>query len=201
MVFSEPVEELSATYALNYGINNGIMVYGALLGLDQKTVTLTTSSHSGGDYVLTVNDIEDLASIPNVIAVETTVGYTFSNQLQITNLNVANGKAYQIVVGGLQNGAMVYIDRKYKYRVVPASLQSSTYIKTANDDKASNGASFLTFEVNQDVTVYVAHDDRITTKPSWLSSFTDTGDNLVTTDTTVNRLNTVSFPRSSVGTR
>ena len=64
-------------------------------------------------------------------------------------------------------------------------MQSATYIKTANDDKSSNGASFLTFEMNQDVTVYVAHDDRITTKPSWLVSFTDTGDNLVTTDTTL----------------
>ena len=34
--------------------------------------------------------------------------------------------------------------------------------------------------------VYVAHDNRITTKPSWLSSFTDTGDNLFTTDTILN---------------
>jgi hypothetical protein len=33
--------------------------------------------------------------------------------------------------------------------------------------------------VNQDVTVYVAHDDRITTKPSWLGSFADTGDEIV----------------------
>jgi hypothetical protein len=33
------------------------------------------------------------------------------------------------------------------------------------------------------VIVYVAHDDIIGTRPSWLSSFSDTGDNIVTTDT------------------
>jgi fibronectin type 3 domain-containing protein len=181
VVFSEPVEEASATNVRNYGINNRIKVYGASLGSDQKTVTLTTSSHIEGTYTLTVDDIEDLASSPNVIAVDTSVSYNYVNQLQVTNLNVASGKAYQIVVDGLQNGALVYIDRTYAYSTIPTSLQGATYIKTANDDKASSSASFLTFEVNQDVTVYVAHDDRITTKPSWLVSFTDTGDNLVTT--------------------
>ncbi len=185
VVFSEPVEEANATNVRNYGINNGIKVYGSSLGSDQKSVTLTTSSHIEGTYTLTVNDIEDLASSPNVIAVDTTVSYTFLNQLQITNLNVASGKAYQIVVDGLQKGERVYIDRKYEYSAVPAELNGATYIKTANGDSKSKAASFLTFNVNQDVTVYVAHDDRITTKPSWLVSFTDTGDNLVTTNTTL----------------
>jgi hypothetical protein len=186
VVFSEPVEEASATNVRNYDINNRIKDYGASLGSDQKTVTLTTSSHIEGTYTLTVKNIEDLASSPNVIAVDTTVSYNYVNQLQVTNLNVASGKAYQIVVDGLQNGALVYIDRSYTYSTIPTSLQGTTYIKTANNDKASNdGASFITFEVNQDVTVYVAHDDLITTKPSWLSSFTDTGDNLVTTAATM----------------
>ena len=103
----------------------------------------------------------------------------------ISNLTVASGRTYEIIYNGVQNGALVYIDRTYTYSTIPTSLQGTTYIKTANDDKASSSASFLTFEVNQDVTVYVAHDDRITTKPSWLASFTDTGDNLVTTDTTL----------------
>ena len=120
-----------------------------------------------------VCDIEDLASIPNVIAVDTTVGYTFLNQLQITNLNVASGKAYKIVVNGLQKGVGAYVDRNYKYSTVPASLSGSTYIVTANNDKKARTASFLSFDVNQDVTVYVAHDDRITTKPSWLGTKVD----------------------------
>ena len=58
--------------------------------------------------------------------------------------------------------------------------------KTANSDKSSSAVSSLSFDVNQDVIVYVAHDDAIGTKPLWLTSvFTDTGDNIVTTDATL----------------
>jgi hypothetical protein len=102
--------------------------------------------------------------------------------LVISNLTVASGKAYEVVYNGLQIGALVYIDRTYTYSSVANWLKASTYIKTANDDKGSSGGAFITFDVNQDVTVYVAHDDRITAKPSWLASFTDTGDDLDTTD-------------------
>ncbi len=93
VVFSEPVEEASATNVRNYGINNRIKDYGASLGSDQKTVTLTTSSHTEGTYTLKVKNIEDLASIPNVIAVGTTVSYNYVDQLQATNLNVASGES------------------------------------------------------------------------------------------------------------
>jgi hypothetical protein len=76
-------------------------------------------------------------------------------------------------------GQLIYTDRTYTFSGV-ASLGGKTYIKTANNDKQSTAASYLTFTVNQDVTVYVAHDDLITSKPSWLSSFTDAGENLTT---------------------
>ena len=144
------------------------------------TASYTTGYQDVGIHMVTVTvsdgmltDSQDVTVIVNDVS------------LVISNLTVASGKAYQIVIDGLQKGARAYIDRKYKYSTVPALLQGSTYIKTANSDKKSKAASFLTFEVTHDVTVYVAHDDRITTKPSWLLSFTDTGDNLVTTDTTL----------------
>ena len=57
-----------------------------------------------------------------------------------------------------------------------------TYIKTANDDKSSTGSSFLTFDINRDATVYVAHDDRINPKPSWMNDFVDTCDHLTFSD-------------------
>ena len=46
IVFSEPIEESSATNVLNYSIDNAITVITASLGSDLKTVTLTTSEHT-----------------------------------------------------------------------------------------------------------------------------------------------------------
>ena len=180
VVFSEPVEQASAENITNYNIDNAIVVSGALLDSDQKTVTITTSSHTDGvTYSLIVDNVKDLASTPNMIATNTMKSYTFVLQLVINNLTVSSGQTYETVQNGLQDGELVYIDRTYTHSSAPASVQGATYIKTANDDKLLSGSSFITFDVNQDATVYVAHDDRVTTKPSWMTSFTNTGDDLV----------------------
>lgn len=101
------------------------------------------------------------------------------------NLTISNlSKPYQ-VVNGLSIGDLVYTDRAYTISSAPSLVVGQQYIKTANEDKLSTGNSFFSFMVNLPVTVYVAHDDRISQKPSWLSSFTNTGTNLVTTDTTM----------------
>ena len=72
VVFSEPVEQASATNASNYIIDNVITVSTASLGSDLKTVTLATGPHTlGVSYTLTVNNIKDRASTPNVIAKNT----------------------------------------------------------------------------------------------------------------------------------
>jgi hypothetical protein len=180
VVFSEPIEEISATNVSNYSIDNGITVSTATLDSDLMTVILTTSEHvDGTSYILTVNNIKDLASTPNVIAPNTTASYIFELKLVISNLTVESGQAYEIVENGLQEGAMVYIDRNDEYSIIPTWLEGATYIKTANEDRKSQAVPFLTFDVNRDVAVYIAHDDSITSKPSWLASFTDTGDDVV----------------------
>ena len=84
----------------------------------------------------------------------------------------------------LNNGSTVYIDRAYAYSSVPSTLVGGSYIQTANDDKDSTGANFLSVNLSHSATVYIAHDDRITTKPAWLAGFTDSGlDLLITGDT------------------
>ncbi|GAX59620.1 hypothetical protein SCALIN_C04_0108 [Candidatus Scalindua japonica] len=184
--FSEPVDEASATNVSNYSIDNAISVFSASLDSDQKTVILSTSEHVEGiNYVLTVNNIKDIVSTPNIIAFNTMVSYNFVDLLIISNLTVESGQDYEAIENGMLKGAMVYIDQDTTYVSVPTFLENATYIKTANNDKGENKATFLSFNVNQVVTVYVAHDDRITTKPSWLTSFIDTGDDIVTTDTTL----------------
>ena len=104
-----------------------------------------------------------------------------SSELIISNVNLDN---YRIIQNGLGNGELVYVDRDYTFTDVPEYIQGVAYIKTANDDKSGEGDSFLSFDVNQDVTVYVGYDIRISGTPSWLLDFTDTGDEIVTSDTT-----------------
>ena len=58
VVYSEIVEETSATSEGNYAIDQGIVVMNAVLAADNRTVTLTTTSLSTGiSYTLTVNNV------------------------------------------------------------------------------------------------------------------------------------------------
>ncbi len=79
VTFSEALEQNSAQNTGNYSITNGITVSGAVLSSDGKKVTLTTSAHtSGQSYVVTVNNVKDLAG--NVVNPNAnTAGYSFFN--------------------------------------------------------------------------------------------------------------------------
>ncbi|MGH9338282.1 MAG: DUF6298 domain-containing protein, partial [Acidobacteriota bacterium] len=82
----------------------------------------------------------------------------------------------------LQVGDLQYGDRTYTLTSVPSSLAGEAWIRTANDSKTYTGATLATFKVTQAAAVYVGHYDAITPKPSWLSTWTDSGLNLVGTN-------------------
>ena len=136
-------------------------------------------------------------SSDNEITFSVTDGGGPTGSLTITNLSVDSGKNYEVNIDSLQNGERVYIDRSYTFTNIPGAITGATYIKTANNDKGSTVNTFLSFTVDEPVTVYVGHDNRITPKPSWLNSFTDTGMDLVTSDTTL-ELYSKSFPAGTV---
>ncbi|MFP4420632.1 MAG: fibronectin type III domain-containing protein [Desulfococcaceae bacterium] len=99
----------------------------------------------------------------------------------VSQVQAASGKTYTIH-SGLANGETSYVDRSYSYSQLPAELQGSHYIRTANNDKGSNDSGFVRFIISEDAAVFIAHDDRITTKPDWLNSFSDTGMDLISAD-------------------
>ncbi|HEX6533097.1 MAG TPA: hypothetical protein VF041_00785, partial [Gemmatimonadaceae bacterium] len=102
----------------------------------------------------------------------------------ISNLKVASGASYKVRPSALVSGATLYIDRTYTFKSVPSSVQGATYIQTANNDKAASPGSttFLSFDVDRQVKVYVAHDDGVT-RPSWLQNgWTKTSSYLVSSD-------------------
>jgi len=103
--------------------------------------------------------------------------------LSVTNLTVnsSNSADYSIQSYALAASINQYGDRSDTFTTIPGKYLGATFIRTADDDALSTTADLLTFTVDKDVTVYVLHNDSYGTKPSWLSQFTDTTDNIVTT--------------------
>jgi hypothetical protein len=68
LIFSEPVEEASATNEAAYAFTNGLRIFSASLDTDQLTVTLKTGPLTyGSNYSLVINGVRDQAFIPNTI--------------------------------------------------------------------------------------------------------------------------------------
>ena len=155
------------------------------------TITLGGNASGGGSGSMYAVIVQPSASVTSTVATPTML------PLSISNLTVASGAAYGVSAAGLRAGGTVYRDRAYTFTTVPTSVQGATYIQTANNDKAATTAAFLRFTVNQPVSVTVGYDVRLTPKPSWLSTFTDTGKNLVTSDTTLH-LFARTFPAGTI---
>jgi hypothetical protein len=112
---------------------------------------------------------------------------TRQQQALVAHLRVNNapsqggtGVAYRVVQS--VEGQHAYVDRARLRQVsVPAALRGAVLIRTADGDRdaAAGNSDFLSFQVLQSSTVYVAHDTRITPKPDWLTSaFMNTGTEL-----------------------
>ncbi|NNG27068.1 MAG: T9SS type A sorting domain-containing protein, partial [Ignavibacteriaceae bacterium] len=72
IMFSELLDETTAEDENNYSISNNIDIFNA--SLSGSEVTLQTSTHSPGSYIVTVVNVEDLAGNP--IAQSNTAGYS-----------------------------------------------------------------------------------------------------------------------------
>jgi hypothetical protein len=77
------------------------------------------------------------------------------------------------------SGDKAYGDRVYTFATLPSIIANSEWIRTPADSKLFTASPLVTFSVTKPVTVYVAHDDRITTKPDWLTGWTNTGEKIV----------------------
>ncbi len=102
----------------------------------------------------------------------------------ITDL-VVNDKstaANWAITSNLQVGDQQFGDRSYAIASLPPAYAASDWIRTAADAKKFIGQALVTFKVTADADVYVAHDDRVVTKPAWFKDWTNTGDRIVNTE-------------------
>ncbi|MCD6115711.1 Ig-like domain-containing protein [bacterium] len=175
IVFSEPVNKATAENVKNYVISDTIKVVEAKLDTDKVKAVLTTSNHIyGKSYTISVKSIKDASQYQNAMSSETDVKYLITKEAALSNVN---RPAYQFAILHLSDKS--YVDRSYTIEQIPAYLDSIPRVVTANDDKMSDGSSFLSFELWGEATVYVAFDRHIESLPSWLSNWKQTGDQLV----------------------
>jgi len=128
---------------------------------------------------------DSVAPNTSPLSVEGTTTVAPTGPVVVSSIAVATGKTYVAMQGMMAVGAKVYTDRTYKtMSPLPSIVQGATYIQTANNDKVAKpgSTSFLSFNVDRAVTVYVAHDNRIAA-PKWLTStFTKTTSTITNTD-------------------
>ena len=104
----------------------------------------------------------------------------------ISELNVddkANAKAWSIGEN-LANGSLIYGDRDFTYIDVPAQLAGEEYILTACDSKFYED-NLASFTATDDITVYIAFDNRIETLPAWISDWKETGLTIISSNDVV----------------
>ena len=92
-------------------------------------------------------------------------------------------------LGVLTTGGEYYSDRDYTITSMPAELEGTVGIITANDDKAQTSETWITFTLTRATNVYVAYDKRASSRPDWMSSYTDTGLGLGVTDAGASPMN------------
>jgi hypothetical protein len=152
---------------------------------DATAADTTASFSDPGTYVLRLTADDGNLTSSNDVTITVNPANPSPSPL-VSNLSVASGKPYELVVDGLISGAPLFIDRSYTFTSIPSSLAGASYIKAANDDKNRSDNSFLSFQVNQGVTVYVAYDHRASSLPNWLRDWNKTGESISTTDVSFN---------------
>ncbi|MFZ5516339.1 MAG: FlgD immunoglobulin-like domain containing protein [Candidatus Zhuqueibacterota bacterium] len=159
VVFSEKITEASAEAISNFQINNNIAVLVAILDNDQKTVHLSTTSHlAGGNYVLTVNNIMDMAQVPNSILPNSIVSYSYNpddtappqisltESVDATHLRLTFSEALDRESAELENNykinkgvsvieAVLDASAKIIQLVTTAHTSGETYVLTINNVK------------------------------------------------------------------
>ena len=109
--FSEFVDQTSAENSENYIINNQINVNEARLALDSTSVILTTSEISDDtEYILSIADVSDLATVPNAIEQPIKFSFTHKNFLSQTvaswDFNEGEGDIFEDQSGNLNQGTL-----------------------------------------------------------------------------------------------
>lgn len=91
----------------------------------------------------------------------------------LTVSDFTNASAWSIAEN-LSDGSLLYGDRDFTYISIPEQLRCAEYLITACDSKYST-SNLASFTAAEDITVYVAYDNRVDPLPDWMSQWKATG--------------------------
>lgn len=190
VVFSELVTVASAQTTGNYSISDGVSVNNARLASNGLEVELTTSAHQfNHDYQVVVSNVRDRSAAGNVIAANSSAPYRLAGNDNGNGGSVVNSLSMgNYRIDSLRVGDSYYVDRSYRVNHIPNGMRNTLWIRTANADKANNQNSFLEFNLNREVDVYIAYDSRASKVPAWLSSDFDKTNDYIGVSETAGRL-------------
>ena len=172
-----------------------ITVKGSVDGLESDTISvesqevdnengLSTTFNETMEYDLTGLNYPGMGdgSKPEVVSA-VRKGYT---SLLVDNFSYSGTKTQQkpAVANPAAKGKQVYTDEDIAFDDLPLYLVNEDYFQLPNADTGYPAEDMVSFSALQDINVYVAHDDRITT-PEWLESeiqgvtFQDTDEDIV----------------------
>ncbi|MBA4368868.1 MAG: hypothetical protein C0403_14670, partial [Desulfobacterium sp.] len=101
----------------------------------------------------------------------------------------------------LETGNAYYTDvLDYTVTSIPVILEDGIWINTANSDRNNTDDSYISFTTDRNIRLYIAYDAGATTRPDWMSGYTDTGVNLSITNPSapLHRLYRKDFSAGSV---
>jgi hypothetical protein len=82
----------------------------------------------------------------------------------------------------METGDGYYTDASFQLTSIPTALANGRWFMTQNADRTRTNSDYLSYSLPGTSTVYVAWPDAATTRPSWLSSYSDSGLNLSTSN-------------------
>ncbi|MEC8557065.1 MAG: PVC-type heme-binding CxxCH protein [Planctomycetota bacterium] len=180
---SEPTDTTGIIYAGPFSIQYSNVVSASLFRGRQKMGPVLRRSYAS----LASAEPNGSSDTPDILTIP----------MDVANIRTGNGRPYKATTIAI--GSRVYGNRKYSWLSLPSEIIGHTVIESRNGDSdvGSTGDSFLSFELDSDSDVYVAHDERITEKPDWLEEFRATSLRASTRDTTY-RLFAKRFPPGKV---
>lgn len=160
ITFSEPVDPATASDPARY-IIEGFETEAVQLAGDMRSAVLeTTPLAVGRDYALRLDGVMGASGLP---LDESPSQFRHARALRLGSPQREGYSWDRLAVG-----ANAYTDANTTISSAPEGFEGLHMLRTSDRDKGEGGDALISFDVNYPVRVYVAHDERIQMKPSWL---------------------------------